>query len=61
MTKLQVEDRYSMIIDILTSVRDRTDSIFEYMTEKGFEITDEENKDFINAIKYNIETLQRYL
>ena len=61
MDKLQVQDRYSMILDILTSIKDRTESIFDYINDKDFEITDKENEDFISAIKYHVETLQRYL
>ena len=61
MDKLQVQDRYSMILDILTSIKDRTESIFDYVNDKDFEITDKENEDFISAIKYHIETVQRYL
>ena len=61
MDKLQVQDRYSMLVDILTSIKDRTESIFDYINDKDFEITDKENEDFINAIKYHIETVQRYL
>ena len=61
MDKLQVQDRYSMILDILSSTKDRVESIFDYVNDKDFEITDKENEDFINAIKYHIETLQRYL
>ena len=61
MDKLQVQDRYSMILDILTSIKDRVESIFDYVNDKDFEITDKENEDFISAIKYHIETVQRYL
>ena len=61
MDKLQVQDRYSMILDILSSTKDRVESIFDYVNDKDFEITDKENEDFINAIKYHIETIQRYL
>lgn len=61
MDKLQVQDRYSMILDILSSTKDRVESIFDYVNDKDFEITDKENEDFINAIKYHIETVQRYL
>lgn len=61
MDKLQVQDRYSMILDILSSTKDRVESIFDYVSDKDFEITDKENEDFINAIKYHIETIQRYL
>ena len=61
MYKLQVQDRYSMILDILSSTKDRVESIFDYVNDKDFEITDKENEDFINAIKYHIETIQRYL
>lgn len=61
MDKLQVQDRYSMLVDILTSIKDRTESIFDYINDKDFEITDKENEDFISAIKYHVETLQRYL
>ena len=61
MDKLQVQDRYSMILDILSSTKDRVESIFDYVSDKDFEITDKENEDFINAIKYHIETVQRYL
>lgn len=61
MYKLQVQDRYSMILDILSSTKDRVESIFDYVNDKDFEITDKENEDFINAIKYHIETVQRYL
>ena len=61
MDKLQVQDRYSMILDILSSTKDRVESIFDYVNDKDFEITDKENEDFINAIKYHIETAQRYL
>ena len=61
MDKLQVQDRYSMILDILSSTKDRVESIFDYVNDKDFEITDKENEDFISAIKYHIETVQRYL
>ena len=61
MDKLQVQDRYSMILDILSSTKDRVESIFDYVNDKDFEITDKENEDFISAIKYHVETLQRYL
>ena len=61
MDKLQVQDRYSMLVDILASIKDRTESIFDYINDKDFEITDKENEGFISAIKYHIETLQRYL
>ena len=61
MDKLQVQDRYSMLVDILTSIKDRTESIFDYINDKDFDITDKENADFISAIKYHVETLQRYL
>ena len=61
MDKLQVQDRYRMILDILSSTKDRVESIFDYVNDKDFEITDKENEDFINAIKYHIETVQRYL
>ena len=61
MDKLQVQDRYSMILDILSSTKDRVESIFDYINDKDFEITDKENEDFISAIKYHVETLQRYL
>ncbi len=61
MDKLQVQDRYSMILDILSSTKERVESIFDYVNDKDFEITDKENEDFINAIKYHIETVQRYL
>ena len=61
MDKLQVQDRYSMILDILSSTKDRVESIFDYVNDKDFEITDKENEDFINAIKYHIETVQSYL
>ena len=61
MDKLQVQDRYSMILDILSLTKDRVESIFDYVNDKDFEITDKENEDFINAIKYHIETVQRYL
>ena len=61
MDKLQVQDRYSMILDIMSSIKDRVESIFDYVNDKDFEITDKENEDFINAIKYHIETVQRYL
>ena len=61
MDKLQVQDRYSMILDMLSSIKDRTESIFDYVSDKDFEITDKENEDLINAIKYHIETVQRYL
>ena len=61
MDKLQVQDRYSMILDIMSSTKDRVESIFDYVNDKDFEITDKENEDFINAIKYHIETVQRYL
>lgn len=61
MDKLQVQDRYSMILDILSSTKDRVESIFDYVNDKDFEITDKENEDFINAIKYHIETVLRYL
>ena len=61
MDKLQVQDRYSMILDILSSTKDRVESIFDYVSDKDFEITDKENEDFINDIKYHIETVQRYL
>ena len=61
MDKLQVQDRYSMILDIMSSTKDRVESIFDYVNDKNFEITDKENEDFISAIKYHIETVQRYL
>ena len=61
MDKLQVQDRYSMILDILSSTKDRVESIFDYVNDKDFEITDKENEYFISAIKYHIETVQRYL
>ena len=61
MDKLQVQDRYSMILDIMSSTKDRVESIFDYVNDKDFEITDKENEDFISAIKYHVETLQRYL
>ena len=61
MDKLQVQGRYSMVLDILSSTKDRVESIFDYVNDKDFEITDKENEDFINAIKYHIETIQRYL
>ena len=61
MDKLQVQDRYSMILDIMSSTKDRVESIFDYVNDKDFEITDKENEDFISAIKYHIETAQRYL
>ena len=61
MDKLQVQDRYSMILDIMSSTKDRVESIFDYVNDKDFEITDKENEDFISAIKYHIETVQRYL
>jgi hypothetical protein len=61
MDTLQVQDRYSMILDILLSTKDRVESIFDYVNDKDFKITDKENEDFINAIKYHIETVQRYL
>ena len=61
MDKLQVQDRYSMINDLCTSIKDRVDSIYDDLLDKDFEITDKENEDFISAIKYHIETVQRYL
>ena len=61
MDKLQVQDRYSMILDIMSSTKDRVESIFDYVNDKVFEITDKVNEHFISAIKYHIETLQRYL
>ena len=61
MDKLQVQDRYSMVLDIMSSTKDRVESIFDYVNDKDFEITDKENEDFISAIKYHIETVQRYL
>ena len=61
MDKLQVQDRYSMLVDILTSTKDRVESIFDHIADKDFEITNEENAEYMKSINYHIETLQRYL
>lgn len=61
MEKLQVVNRYSMINDLCSSIRDRVDSIFEEICDKDFEISDEENAEYMKIIKYNVETLERYL
>lgn len=61
MNKQLLQDRYSMINDLCTSIKDRVDSIFDDLLEKDFDITDEEHQAIIQSIKYNIETLERYL
>ena len=61
MDKLHIKDRYGMIYDLAVLIKDRTESIYDELCDKDFDITDEENQEYMRMINYHIETLQRYL
>lgn len=61
MDNLSIQDRYGMIFDIIGLIKDRTESIYDEICDKEFNITDEENAKYMQMIKYHLETLDRYL
>ena len=61
MDKIHVQDRYGMIYDLVALTKDRIESIYDELCDKNFDITNEENIEYMRMINYHIETLQRYL
>lgn len=61
MDKLHTKDRYSMIYDTIALIKDRVEEIYDELCDKDFDVTNEENTEYMRMINYHIETLQRYL
>ena len=59
--KLEVQLRFSSIYNLISSFKDNAETIYDALIDTDFNIDDEVVEELIKKIKYDIETLERYL